>query len=591
MDLQKRPRGSQGQLSLRWGIAACQILSLTLGMFQCVFQDASAYTYLATDGGVPVRLSASRTLSLQGRVPPAFENQMRAAVATWAPLAGIVGRLGFFLADPTPSVNFDQQSIVSFASTNLNGRALLGSQVIAATQVWYDTRSGEILESDLVFNDQNFILDSDSRWTTRYFAVGAPALNDGRHVSFMSVLTHEMGHALGLSHSGEIDSTMLPVEGPDQSTLNCDDISGIESLYGQGANGSIVGRILGPTGKPVFGAQVSVVSVANQRIQATGISRQDGRFVVAGLPAGDFVAFVEPFRWGANSLPLFYRSINNQVCELGSVFMLTPLGVGFDAARESQVALSGVTVVAGGQVEMGDTVVVCESALGGAVATGDLSFEAGVAGYVVRSLSSGGSGQLRFPTVSDWNVKALTQSVASRHQVLWDNVVKGGQGTWFQTPHGSMEEDRGGVAEHTNAVAFSWGIAPSSNFSGQLLDSLDPAFVMLAREGVPPARRCSVQGNSSAYRAPGSVDGQLGNLANGAGCATIRSQSTDESNPPTPFQHWGFTFFLELAGVWLVRWKGLGRPRHAERKPRPFAMHARRFVMAASARMGKQLTT
>jgi hypothetical protein len=47
-----------------------------------------------------------------------------------------------------------------------------------------------------------------------------------------TVILHELGHSLGLGHSGDINSIMLPAYSGVNVTLGADDIAGIQSIYG-----------------------------------------------------------------------------------------------------------------------------------------------------------------------------------------------------------------------------------------------------------------------------------------------------------------------------------------------------------------------
>jgi hypothetical protein len=94
-----------------------------------------------------------------------------------------------------------------------------GPHNIALTTVTYDTRTGEIYDADIEMNSAGFFLttgDADIQ------------------TDFLSVMTHEAGHFLGLAHSEIVDATMWANYTPGTvgaRTLSADDISAICSTY------------------------------------------------------------------------------------------------------------------------------------------------------------------------------------------------------------------------------------------------------------------------------------------------------------------------------------------------------------------------
>jgi hypothetical protein len=64
-------------------------------------------------------------------------------------------------------------------------------------------------------------MDVDENWT-----------DNAGGIDIFTVMLHELGHALGLGHSDDINAIMYPFYGGPNRTLGADDIAGIQALYG-----------------------------------------------------------------------------------------------------------------------------------------------------------------------------------------------------------------------------------------------------------------------------------------------------------------------------------------------------------------------
>jgi len=102
---------------------------------------------------------------------------------------------------------------------------LVQGDTLALTTVTFNVETGEIYDADIEVNsDGADSLVVNSANVTR---------ND---IDLHSVLTHEIGHFLGLSHSTIVGATMMPSLASGQTslaTLADDDISGICTVYPQ----------------------------------------------------------------------------------------------------------------------------------------------------------------------------------------------------------------------------------------------------------------------------------------------------------------------------------------------------------------------
>lgn len=90
---------------------------------------------------------------------------------------------------------------------------------LAFTTVTYDVPSGEIFDADIEVNTAQNI------FTT---------VDDAVKYDLQSILTHELGHAVGLAHSGDADATMYPTYDKGTvglRTLSADDVDAICAAY------------------------------------------------------------------------------------------------------------------------------------------------------------------------------------------------------------------------------------------------------------------------------------------------------------------------------------------------------------------------
>lgn len=219
--------------------------------------------------------------------------------------------------------DYDGISSIHFASA-ASRDAVLPANVLGMTQVWYNTDTGEILETDIVLNDLQAQFTTDPTDTTGYGNGRPSTIYEGTQLVYIeNVLTHELGHALGLSHSGGLQATMLFVESPEQAHLSCDEQVAIRSLYPMASDskkrGGITGRMISPDGAGVFGAQVSAISRLRGVAVASVVTDRDGDYEFSALEPGDYFLVAEPFFGGSSALTSYYDSMDTAVCSNGTL--------------------------------------------------------------------------------------------------------------------------------------------------------------------------------------------------------------------------------------------------------------------------------
>lgn len=292
--------------------------------------EANAYVRTNTSDGKMLRWS-ERSLALAGNsgnnsnLPfGAVWDAVTRGLGRWRSASGDIARFDYWQGDDgkvyEPNSDFNGLSSFYFASRSANPRAFVNRNVIGLTQVWFDTASAEILEADIVLNDLDYRFTTNASDTSQ----GSGGGNGSTPVFLENVVTHELGHAFGLSHSGGLQSTMLFVESREQAKLSCDDQAGIRETYPGGVErgGILAGQVRTSGGAAVFGAQVVAVSIRRGVALATAVTKSNGEFEISNLEPGEYALYAEPYAAGAASLPEYYGGMNTRVCG-GSNFSRT----------------------------------------------------------------------------------------------------------------------------------------------------------------------------------------------------------------------------------------------------------------------------
>jgi predicted Zn-dependent protease len=207
----------------------------------------------------------------------------RRALQRWAE----VGNIQFVISSSTEFrvqqdgvslITVSPASGVSFASPDQTGRA----------RIFFDPSSGFISEGDVAVNP-----------TTQFSTDGTAGTYD-----LETTLTHELGHVLGLEHSGLAGAIMQPRQTRNgtfdlpairRRRLSDDDRAGLRAIYGPlDGLGELRGTVRNVAGGPVFGAHVVAEDIATGRSLGGNITLPDGRYSIKALPAGQYRVVIEP---------------------------------------------------------------------------------------------------------------------------------------------------------------------------------------------------------------------------------------------------------------------------------------------------------
>lgn len=182
-----------------------------------------------------------------------------------------------------------------------------GNAVIGVTELSYNT-AGAIQKATIVLNDY-------------YKFHGTPGIYAPREVFLGDVVSHELGHVFGLSHSEVLDATMFYSSFSGQSTLSLDDQTAVRQKYDSGF-GKISGVMKGGNSIGVLGVHVQAISRRTGKVSSV-VTDENGIFELGGLVLDDtYYLYTSPIK-NPDSLPGYFANVQDEFCPasyVGSFF-------------------------------------------------------------------------------------------------------------------------------------------------------------------------------------------------------------------------------------------------------------------------------
>jgi len=325
---------------------------------------------------------------------------------------------------PAPAGKNGQNSI------SVHDKLFADSGFIAYTTTWFED-SGRIVEADI--------------------QIDSAAIRD---YNVEAVLQHEVGHLLGLDHSGIVSSVMFPYVSKEPSPLDSDDQIAVADIYPsdsfRNSRSTLRGEVRDARGG-VFAAHVVAVNSKGSPV-ASALTGRDGKFEIRGLPEGDYSYYAEPLNGPVDRSNLSGVWRGTGVSQFRTEFAGTPRQASAKNATVTDnlvITINDLPAIlnpkwigafdpSGDQIKLGSTATTVRTGQSVAIAVGGDGFVSGMTKFEIMSQGIARKSDFKYGSNFVWAVFQIATDTAPG-----STVVKVSNGDETATLTGAVRVEKG----------------------------------------------------------------------------------------------------------------------------------------------------
>jgi len=321
---------------LVWGViaivgigSAAAVLAVNFELIEVASNDIEKASWPSSSGTTSITWSVNLTnsnvdTSGGGTIAGALTNGFTTwSSATYSSLQ--VNTLSFTQGSNSTltAATFDCQNVVGF--TESLGTGIIAEAVVSAA---FNATPGfttcTTTPTPRTCPNKVCIVDADIEFNPNYnFATYTPTPSN--HFDVQSIATHEIGHLIGLDHSGLTHAVMFPygdtANAASQQTLAVDDMIGSEVLYGSSAIQAVASEVDGTVtlgGSSAFAAHLVAIDSTTGNVITDTLSRPDGTYDMP-IVAGTYYILALPLAPDLNHGPYTINNFTGFACTFATI--------------------------------------------------------------------------------------------------------------------------------------------------------------------------------------------------------------------------------------------------------------------------------